>query len=351
MLHYEHIGEFRPLTPQFIAFLRARLRGASLDQPDLSQVKRPDYNCLNGLLAVEIKSLEGDPRVRLDPFFKKLCERSEWPDLFGSVATSALISKFPDADAITREWYGRFGRPIQTHVSKANKQFAAYDKLVPRNRRLRLLVLINENHAAYEPMPVCVVLQRLLTGQKQTEYTSIDAALYLNNRHLHQSTERISLPIMIVDSSGIDQHPWKSELIDFAISKWADWTGSELYSADYTGGVFHLIEEVRASMPRFELWELEYKRMPYMADWSLERLKAVLAEVMCLVGLKFEIGSPYKPKDSDVAHMSMKMSHIGIEVGRRVIPMSRLLPSSKELALAAKRLALSEEVILWISRS
>lgn len=54
----ERRGEVAPLTPRVVKFLVEALGGQSLDSKETSEELRPDYICLGGQLAVEIKTLK-----------------------------------------------------------------------------------------------------------------------------------------------------------------------------------------------------------------------------------------------------------------------------------------------------
>lgn len=76
-MRIERTGPVEPLTPRVERFILEALHGHSLDDPDNSEQLRPDYACLRGLVAIELKTLEDDDEERVENLVEQLHRRPD----------------------------------------------------------------------------------------------------------------------------------------------------------------------------------------------------------------------------------------------------------------------------------
>jgi len=133
-----------------------------------------------------------------------------------------------DAEAIKQKLADRIGRAIVSHLRKANKQLTAHTADCPRLNGVRLVVLINEDHEVYDPAMAVFVIQRALARTKSDVpmYESVDAVLYLTERHAIRDGNDVAFPIITVTGPAMKDSLWKEDLLDFVGWKWAQWTGA-----------------------------------------------------------------------------------------------------------------------------
>ncbi len=72
------------ITPRLERFFQEALGGMSLDDVQHAEVRKADFKCLKGLLAIELKSLEEDASERMDNLMDELRQRADWPIFLGS---------------------------------------------------------------------------------------------------------------------------------------------------------------------------------------------------------------------------------------------------------------------------
>lgn len=75
----ERTGPVQRLTPRLERFFAEALRGVALDDLQDAQARKADCACLNGLLAIELKSLDEDASERMDNLTDELRDRPDWP--------------------------------------------------------------------------------------------------------------------------------------------------------------------------------------------------------------------------------------------------------------------------------
>ena len=239
----------------------------------------------------------------------------------------SIIANLSDPDSVKRRIAERIGRAIVNHLKKANDQLAAHTAAFPRTNFVRLVVLINEDHAVYDPaMAVYVIkgaLARLNGGLPK--YENIDAVFYLSERHATRIGDDVSFAAITVVGTSVDEAPWKDDVLDFVVCKWSGWTGarrgsSETESAAEVINYFTTIDHVSDQMPRHELWRLEYRRNPYMRSWSYEHIRDRWDEVNIVGTLAFIKDAPTKPSEQNIEQFFRRFTHLMDEIAHRGLP-------------------------------
>lgn len=347
----ERTGRVVRLTPRVERFLVEALGGISLDEVHSHEETRIDYACLRGLVAIELKTLEGDPSERTNNFVDTLRDRDDFPTFFGAVPLEAAISNMKEPEKLRRSAIERLGRAIVTHIKKANDQLQRHMIDFPRRACLKLLVLVNEDHPEYDPESVAWIAQREMARQTATgyRYQNIDALLYLTERHGQAIDGLVAFPITNIHGPLLDQQPWKEDLLQHIVVKWAGWQGRPLHTiVDDEDAKFATIDHVADQTPRHETWRVQYRRNPYLRGLSDGQLRDQFDEVMLVTTLWGLKGSPIKLDMAAAMTAIERFTHIQIEMHERAIPMEHFnFEFSRELAAAA-RLKLPQIAIEWL---
>jgi hypothetical protein len=344
-----HVAKLRPRLERF--FIEA-LGGESLDNILGPEARKADFKCLKGLLAIELKTLEQDGSQRINNLTDELSQLPDWPAFFGSVPIESLFKHIREPEKVKRRFVDRIGRAVKDHVSKADKQLAAHEAAFPRKNMLKVMVLANEDHEIYDPGMVAYLTQRLLLRKENGSlvYPHIDAVIFITERHATVLEDQIAFPIVCIDGHSTINAPWKLDVIEMFTTRWARWNGAQLYHSDLQTQRFQAVDHIPQQMKRHEYWELEYKRMPYMAGFTAEQLRERFDEVICVASLRFIKDSPLKPSDEAVNWSMSSMSHITLEMGSRGIPITQFMFDAGRLAAAARRLYLSNDVVDWFEK-
>ena len=260
----ERRGKVLPLTPRFLCFLRSALSSIELDDVQDSTQRRPDFSCWRDLLVIEVKSLEEDATKRMFNLTEELEKREDWPTFLGEWPIDSVVRnlKKEDQEAVRGKIYDRIGRTIKSHLKKASKQLAAYTADTvdtadnPRTNQVRVVVLINEDWEVYHPNLVSRIIQEALARQEEEDpkYKSIDAVLYMTERHGKPDGDNIAHPIIMIPGPVMENYPWKNSVIDFLVQRWCQWGGAryiEVGPDDAEGVVneFTTIEHIPDQMP------------------------------------------------------------------------------------------------------
>ena len=350
-MRIERTGPVEKLTPRVTRFLVDALGGIALDDIQSAEQRRIDYACLRGLLAVEVKTLEGNPAERTNNFVDSLRNRPDFPIFFGSVPMEAALKNMDDPDELRRAALDRLGRTIVTHLKKANDQLDRHGSDFPRRNRANVVVLINEDHAEYDPQTIGWLVQREFArhDDRGARYAHIDAVLYFTERHGQVRDGQIAFPTTAIHGPNIEVQSWKELLLDHVVRRWASWNGRPLKAVDDDDAVeFEAFEHVPDTAPRHERWRLDYRRNPYLKPLDNGALRDRFDEVMVITTLWGIKGSPMK-LEMDAAMVAMEQfTHIQVEMHERALPMTAFDHRFDRQLAAARRLNLPEVVINWL---
>lgn len=350
-MRIERKGPVGKLTPRLERFFADALGGQSLDDIQHAEERKADYECLRGLLTIELKTLEEDGSERINNLADELRERPDWPIFLGSAPMDAFLRHLDAPEEAKRRMTDRIGRAIRNHLHKANKQLGAHEAAFPRRNRVKIMVLVNEDHEIYSPEMVAYIVQHLLRREENglPLYPHLDAVIFLSERHAAPINQRLGFPIVSIEGAPIPDAEWKRSVLEFFSLRWAQWNGNPLFNFDPREASFATIDPVPDTMKRHEQWELDYKRNRYMESFSSEQLRQRFDEVICISTLAFIKDSPLLP-DKDAIMWSMStMSHVMLEMGWRSIPATEFPHCPARLAAAAQRMNMPHNVIAWFA--
>src|SRR5690606_38040408 len=121
-MRIERKGQVARLTPRLERFFLEAHRGVALDDLQHAEARKADVKCLNGLLAIELKSLEEDASERMDNLTDEFRERPDWPIFLGSAPFESFFKHVSEPQVVRWRVIDRIGRTIKNHMRKANKQ-------------------------------------------------------------------------------------------------------------------------------------------------------------------------------------------------------------------------------------
>ncbi|TXH35611.1 MAG: hypothetical protein E6Q98_15055 [Rhodospirillaceae bacterium] len=330
-------------------FLVEALRGIDLDETQSHQEERPDYECLGGLLIVELKSLEEDGSTRMGNLIEELGKRADWPQFLGPTPIKAFIQHTDEPEAIARKVSNRIGRAVVNHMKKANRQLGAYRKEGSRRNIVGALVFVNEDHEIYDPQLVGRIiaheLRRMDAGNLL--YPNIDLVFYFTERHVQIDGRQVLYPCVVVEGQRVNEAPWMASLSTCVLEKWSSWNGHP-FIRDGTATDFTTIDAIPEMAPKHERWRTGYRRNPYLRTFDVSQLRDRFDEIMVVLNHAFIKGSPWKPPRELIERSFEAFTHLTLEMSERAIPASNFRLEVDRLAAAAERLKLTDESISWL---
>jgi hypothetical protein len=350
-MRVERSGPIEPLTPRIVTFLQERLGGVSLDE-DGDVEQRPDFACLKGLVAIEIKSLETDPSERLVTALVPEMESGKWPAFYGTWPIESVLKHLPNAEEIKEKLLDRLGRTVVRVIKKANDQLAQHTVRTPRRNLVRLLFLLNEDHPEYDPSTITFVVQRELARKNADgghRNANVDAVVYLTDRHVAIAGSDIYLPALVIFGPSLEDQPWKIDVVNLILGRWAAWNGVPILPEGTVGLEDSVtVEHVPNSMKRQELWALEYRRRPYMRRWEDTDLRNHWDQTMLLSLLWGHVDTPMRVPPDGVMKVMESFTHVMQEVSTRGLPLDFFRPDSVRLGKAVDGLPYGPGVANWL---
>ncbi|WP_454884906.1 hypothetical protein [Sphingomonas oryzagri] len=332
-------------------FIQRALAGVSLDDPDSANDKRPDFLCLGGRLVIELKTLAEDGSDRMDNLTDELRQRDDWPMFLGSAPMQAFIQNTRDPEGVQRRVLERLGRGIINHLKKANRQLEAHSKTSSTKNLARMLLLVNENHEAYDPHTVSYILWHAIRQMKDAtlRYEHVDLIVYITERHAQVREGRVAFPTIIIEGASCETDEWKGQFGGFFVARWARWNGHSLEAgADVSD--FETIDHVPDQASRKDFWKLEYRRNPYLRGLTEAQLYDRFDEVTLINSLSFLKDCPIEIAADARTYGVHMFSDMMDEMAHRAIPVTRFPHKADRAIAAGHRLKLPTAVLRWIEQ-
>lgn len=321
-MRVERKGGPPDLEPAFTKFMRTRLGGRVLDDEfarEAAEGKFPDFECLRGLLLVEMKHFEADQHNRLNEVIHAKTDPAERPLFYGSRDAQHIFDAVSNGDDVRSELTSKLARTVEKHLRQGNRQFESYRARHPRKNSVSILVFLNSQVREFTPDVVLRAVHGKMKGSSGSpRFPHIDAVLYVSEKHFTPLRDgRIAFPIGIFENLPTIEQPWKATVLERVAQGWSEQRTGEGIATDAKDEAFDVIDDIPQKMKRYERWILEYKRRPYMSHLSDEELKVVFNRNVAVSALVFFQGSWAKPPhDRTMANMR-QFSHIIEETNRR----------------------------------
>lgn len=359
-MRIERTGTVEPLTPRVEKFLKQHLNAVSIDEVQSHETTRIDYECFDGKLAIELKTLEGPPSVRTENFINELRSRADFPYVLGRATTKAVFSAMNDAHDLQRSLVSRIGRTIVNHLKKANDQLAAHDANFPNCERTRIVLILNEDHPEYDPETVLYIVSRAITQKRDDgcwRYGNIDVVVFISERHASPVSQHLAMPILIINAPSMGEHSEKDQTLNQFTEEWAHYNRLPLLGISDKVPEFATMEHIPDEMARHEMWRLEYNRTPYMKHLTQEQIFNRFDETVVMMLLMTHIDSPMKVDAktgqglAKSAEWMRAFTDVQEEMKGRELLLEKGGMTTERFISAAKRLALPKYIVRFLKKS
>lgn len=270
-MRFERHGGPPDLQAAFKSLVTGHLRGRALDDEHAKEAAEgqfPDFSCFRDLMLIEMKHLETDQRDRLNEVIETNIDPAEKPIFFGSRASKLVTDAVSNGLAIDAAIAGKLGRTIETLLRKAKRQFASYRARHPRKNSVNLCVILNSRLREYSPDVVIHAIHgKMKTSQTNApRFPEIDAVIYISEKHYQMLPDgRAAFALVIYEGLGAIHHPWKMQFVDRVVEAWSLGRTGGPVAADCGAHAFEPVHDIPTSLKRYEVWQLEYQRNPYLS--------------------------------------------------------------------------------------
>lgn len=305
----------------FKDFMLRCLNGRSLDDDkdrESALGKFPDFECLHGLILVEMKHLEADQEERINNVLDTKVHESEKPIFYGKRKIESDLRNLSNAKEIQRAIAMKLARTIENILKNANQQFEDYRKRNTRKNSISLCVILNSLLQEFDPEMIKWSIQTKMNGPA-ARFPHVDSIIYISEKHgtvLHDG--KIAFWIVNYENSNVvNENIWKQDIIRAFVEKWGLWRYDSAYAAKLDSSCFGTVEDIPDRMTRSEYWQLEYRRHPYLSDLPDNKLKTLFHRAVLQNALGVMKGSWTKPTVEEMKVHLQKFAHINEEINRR----------------------------------
>lgn len=134
------------------AFLESSPMTESLDDPEFADVigsaSKADYLLANRAFIAELKTLNGDPKDRVENRLRERFAQPGGPIVFGQVGLSQVVDSLDDSQAVYKAVLDLSSRAVRRHLQKSNEQIASTREGLSLADAAGMLILMNDG----EPM-------------------------------------------------------------------------------------------------------------------------------------------------------------------------------------------------------
>ncbi|MDO9472672.1 MAG: hypothetical protein Q7J28_06410 [Caulobacter sp.] len=137
------------LETRIKALLEAEAQTESLDGPEFSQINgseiKADYLLGERRIVAELKTLNGDPRDRVQRQLQRRFSAPAAPIVYGRMGASAVLDGLPDRDDVLRAIHDISSRKVRDNLKKASDQIGAIKERLSLPSAAGLAIIMNEN--------------------------------------------------------------------------------------------------------------------------------------------------------------------------------------------------------------
>lgn len=331
-MRFERHGGPPDLQTAFKRFVEHQLGGRALDDDqdkEAAEGKFPDFACFRDVVLLEMKHLETDQHDRVNQVLRTVIDPAEMPHFFGSRDAQRIIDSVSNGEAVKSAIASKLSRTIEGLLRQANRQFCDYRARHPRKNTVSICVILNASLMEFSPNTVLYAIERKMTpgGDKAQRFPEIDAVLYHSAKHYKVLPDgRVGFAVGIYETPSVEMQPWKVQFIDRIVEAWSEMTTGAPAVHQTTNDGYAVVDDIPKELKRYEAWQLEYQRKPYLSTVTDQRLKVLFNRCFAQTSLAFVKGSWPKPPKEHTAEGMRTFSHLTEEINRRGLDIRQFDP-------------------------
>ncbi|EMR0512945.1 hypothetical protein RY963_000949 [Stenotrophomonas maltophilia] len=261
---------------------------------DTREGQRADYLWRSRSVIVELKVLRGDPQAKVDSTFEELSKRDDYPVIFGEVAAHKVLAHLPDGVEQLRRLHQKVMRSVEAAFRDAKGQIANTKRLLGLDDALGILVLLNPDIEALDPINVGKEISRLMQ-QRQGDTWAVDAVWLLSEAHMVGDAQ----PCIIIESDKVDRFSWADEFLPSLNTQWGAFNNSPVLTSDVkllTDLPMRRRSEQRTGpLTNEQRWRAGYRANPYLRQLDDNALREFGEKAIGDLMPYFLMGGPRKP--------------------------------------------------------
>ena len=273
-----------------------------------NDMKRADYFYSDRKAILELKSLNVNPEYKVHEEMNKQRNRKDYPLFYGEQEISKILKHLPDREAIKRQLFYLISNSTQKSIREANKQIYSTKVIFQCYNSYGILVILNETIDILSPSVLTKRISQMLCKKDkddQYHYKHIDVVWIISENCFIPTKVGTKLMPSVAVYGPTCEHDKLLEMLCRELQKaWASFNGvpfvstSDIKVDDINFKTFTSEKkENRKFYPRQEIWELEYRKNPYLRTFSDEAVLAHGARLRDLIGKLMLKNAPRIPKE------------------------------------------------------
>lgn len=261
---------------------------------DTSMGQRADYLWRSRSVIVEVKTVRGDPQDKVDKTIDELGKREDFPVILGSAPVDNVLERLPDGAELLRKLHQAVMRSVEAAFRDSKRQIANTKALLGLDDALGILVLLNPDIEALDPVDTGREISRLMQNRQQQDWT-IDVVWLLSEAHFAQGAH----PCILIEGDRIERFVWGDAFTAKLNHLWAQFNDSPVLHSDatlLTDVPFQRKSERLEGPPTNEQrWRANYRAAPYLAMLEDDAVRAFGHQAVMDLMPYFLVGGPRKP--------------------------------------------------------
>lgn len=296
-----------------------------------NDVKRADYLFSDRKAIIELKSLKVDPGYKVDEEMSKHRNREDFPLFYGEQEISKILKHLKNGDSIKRRLFYAITHSTKKCIRQANKQISSTKKLFQCFDAYGILVILNETLDILTPSALTRRISQMLC-KKSTDinyhYDQISVVwMVFENCFIPAREGSKHMPSLVVYGPTCEQDQALKVLCYELQKAWASFNGVPFTTAnklkvnDIQFKTFKSDkEDHRKVLRRYEVWQREYRKKPYLRSLSDEAVLAHGARLRDITGKLTLKGGPRISKEKmgelleGFTHFLEECSHRGLNL-------------------------------------
>lgn len=275
---------------------------------EANDMKRADYLFSNRRAVLELKSLKADPEFKVGKEMSKHRTREDFPLFYGEQDISKILKHLTDGETIKERLFYAISHSAKKCIREASKQINSTKELFQCHDSYGILVILNEAVDILSPSVLTKRISQMLCKRSKDgkyHYDQIGVVWIICENCFIPTREGSKLMPSVTVYGPTCEHDQSLQSLCYELQKaWASFNGVPFVTAnniqvnDIHFETFKSEKEENGkTYRRYEIWEREYRKKPYLRSLSDEAVLAHGAKLRDMIGKLTLKDGPRCPKE------------------------------------------------------
>lgn len=225
------------LEDRMIRFLESQPDAESLDKKEFSQLSgdkaKADYLLDKRRIVAELKTIKGDPKIRVEDRLKKRFAQPGAPIVFGRVGVSAALRGLSDEGEVVKMMYDLSARAVRRHLQKSDEQILVTKSNLNLSNSVGMTIIMNDREEMIDAIGILHAIKSTFEVV-ESGYPNVDfvwASIEAHEMKLPGGGS--GFPQLIISRS--EEHPDRLDFLGRLIAYWAQFNGAKAYLLPHHG--------------------------------------------------------------------------------------------------------------------